>query len=217
MTDSTIVCRNMLKNIQKPVAYLYGIIMKRRAVSTEKYLNAWRLRLNDSIIREDYNLSFKWLYKVTDDVKLRDFQYRLLLNKIFVNETLFRWKVVETNTCNLCNVCLQTITHLLFECRYAKSAWKQIKSYTEHIDQLNWSLSNVLLGNVHENHNNVVNLIVLITKRLLFQQKCLNEKPTKNKLCNEILFYYKYECYTKGVERTNKKWSPMLLNKFLTE
>ena len=41
----------------------------------------------------DYLRLFKLLYKLTNDTKLRNFQYRMLLFKIFTNDTLHEWKV----------------------------------------------------------------------------------------------------------------------------
>ena len=60
-----------------------------------------------------------------DNVKLRNFQYRLLLNKIFVNDTLCKWKIKANDTCEICNRDKQTIVHLLTHCQNAtkKPGW----------------------------------------------------------------------------------------------
>ena len=61
---------------------------------------------------------------------------------------------------------------------------------------------------------NIVNCIVLTTKQYLFQQKCLNEKPTLSKLEQEIKFTFDIECDAIETEKDEaklyKRWQSVL-------
>ena len=102
----------------------------------------------------------------------------------------------------------------MFECHYAKKLWEHVENSTSNVG-CNWDMTYKLLNNVQEKIGHVINLIVLIVKRLIFQQKCLNSKPTIDKLDKEIKFYYLYERQlakgdTKALAKFKKKWEPVL-------
>ena len=95
------------------------------------YAHRWYEKLDkiDSLDIVQYINLFKNIYKTTRDVKLRNFQYRLLLNKVFTNDILYKWGKVNTNTCEICNDnSKQTTVHLLYECKQAQSLWKAWQS-----------------------------------------------------------------------------------------
>ena len=62
---------------------------------TEKILvkvsDIWNKKLNVSCTWEDYANLFKAIKRITSVVKLQNFQYRLLHNKIFCNDVLVHW------------------------------------------------------------------------------------------------------------------------------
>ena len=58
----------------------------------------------------------------------------------------------------------------------------------------NWHRENIVFNTICPTPTNIVNCIVLTTKQYLFQQKCLNEKPTLSKLEQEIKFTFDIEC-----------------------
>ena len=62
--------------------------------------NSWAWKINNLEYNE-YELAFTSLYKITNNTKLRNFQYRLLLNHIPVNDMLYKWKI-ENSECNSC-------------------------------------------------------------------------------------------------------------------
>ena len=80
---------------------------------------------------DEYIKNFANIYIIMEKVKLRNFQYRLLLNKIFTNNILAKWKIVqsEIDLCELCLLEVQTIQHLhlLTECLCVKELWSKMK------------------------------------------------------------------------------------------
>ena len=77
---------------------------------------------NPNFSLEDDDVLFGNILNITDIVKLRDFQNRLLLNKIFTNDTLQKRKIVQSGKCEFCSE-KQTITHLLYRCVASKKLW----------------------------------------------------------------------------------------------
>ena len=67
------------------------------------------------VLENDFINLFVKLYYITKNTKLRNFQYRLLLGRIFLNDKLFKWKILASDKCDFCNY-KQTIKHLFWEC-----------------------------------------------------------------------------------------------------
>ena len=84
-----------------------------------KYSNCWYHQHNITPEPAEYKRCFSLLYHITKNVKLRNFQYRLLLNKIITNVDLNAWKIIESSSCTFCGNQVETITHLLYSCPYA--------------------------------------------------------------------------------------------------
>ena len=80
-------------------------------------MDRWQKKLNLQMAYDGYTILFTNLYKLRDSVKLIDFQYRLLFGKIFVNDTLFHWKIILSNICDICHAEKQTIIHLMYQCQ----------------------------------------------------------------------------------------------------
>ena len=59
--------------------------------------------------------------------KLREFNYKLMFNILPCNLNLKRWKVTDSDICDVCNN-VQTAKHLLFDCSYVKPLWEVMES-----------------------------------------------------------------------------------------
>ena len=81
-----------------------------------------------------YRKFFTRIYRITDIVKLRNFQYRLMLNKIFTNDILCKWNITATSVCDMCDSGdVQGIHHLLMTCDYAQKVWVFVKTILNDI------------------------------------------------------------------------------------
>jgi len=56
------------------------------------------------------------------ELKLREFNFKVMYNILSCNENLYRWKKRENPECDVCSL-TQGIKHLLFECEYVKPLW----------------------------------------------------------------------------------------------
>ena len=104
-------------------------------VNLYKYLNRW-CGTDDrvDIDMETYKVCFKELYVITNVTKLRDFQYRLLLGKVFTGELLYNWNVIDSPLCYFCQEENETVVHLFMECKFIQEIWNTIKNILEDLD-----------------------------------------------------------------------------------
>ena len=67
--------------------------------------------------------------------------------------------------------------HLLFSCKTVKLTWEFIQGIVDIPIKLDEK--NIVLNRCTEQTNDAINFIVLLTKYLIFQQKCFGKKPKK--------------------------------------
>ena len=61
------------------------------------------------------------------EMKLKEFNFKLLHGILPCNNNLKNWKIKENGMCDVCND-IQTIPHLLFECHYVKPIWECVNN-----------------------------------------------------------------------------------------
>ena len=169
----------------------------------------WNKKVN--IDASEISDAFKRINKITNIAKLRNFQFRLLHNKVFCNNVLFHWKKVDSKLCNLCQTKIQTPLHLLYECKHAREIWKEISEFFDE-----WGLvidinaKSVILNNAHPNPTHVANFYMLTAKQYIFRCKCENVIPTTTQLAVEIENLRKIELFNSqindNVDKYVAKW-----------
>ena len=183
--------------------------------STEKYRLSMCKTVGIELDKEIYSKAFKDILKITSIDKFRDFQYRLLLGKIFTNKQLYKWNITETPMCNICNTnVIQDVKHLIIECKPSANLWQQLKNDLSNVPDCKWNPQSIFLNNVHDNPLNIVNLLVVMVKQYIFQHKCLNTPLKYSQLTQELNFYCKFHYWnSKNANTTkkfNKRWQPVL-------
>ena len=66
---------------------------------------------------------------VTMDTNLRMFQYKLLINVLYLNNMFFRSKNVDFSLCSYCNKEEQTLLHLFYFCLKIKQLCNKLRPY----------------------------------------------------------------------------------------
>ena len=196
--DNTVTKDSVIRNCQKVSQWVYQdkvacIEAVRKAVTT------WNKKLASKENICDFQKHFKVLYCITNSVKLHNFQYRLLHNKIFCRDVLFHWKKTDDNICNFCNSEKQTILHLMFYCRCVMLIWQKMQTTVckGGID-MELCISNIIYNNYYERPEHVLNTIVLIAKQFFYRCMCMNIEPSFQELCME--FKLKYEIEVENVK-----------------
>ena len=102
---------NMSPSSRNPYVYDQLIDDERYVL---KYSGRWQEKLEDILIAvPDYLRGFKVLNACTKTTKYHDFQYRLMLNKIFTNVDMYEWGIMLSDRCTFCNVEAETVLHIL--------------------------------------------------------------------------------------------------------
>lgn len=167
--------------------------------TVEKKCDRWNRYLNSHITYSRFLKAFEDIIKCTISTKLRDFQYRLLHCNIFLNDILYKWKKVEHNRCYYCNAAPETLIHFFIACPKTDKLWMDLKHFIEQNDNtgirdlVSFTPVNIILNSVHPKPSHVVNMLVLITKQLIFRNRCLQRSINFAQIEHEIELMYKLE------------------------
>ena len=117
------------------------------------------------------------------EIKLREFNFKLIHGIMPCNLNLFRWKLKFSNRCDVCHD-IQSQEHLLFNCIYVRPLWKLISNvYDTDIDY------NKILGV----NNCCINLIVTLISFLIYKEWLLLSLEFKSRQEHINFFFYKNE------------------------
>ena len=162
---------------------------------------SWHNLLQDNFEWDTHVRAFKNMYKITNIVKLRSFQYRLLHNKIFCNNALFHWKIKDTQLCEHgCNE-KEDIKHLLFNCRFIKPIWEEIETFSHQKNmQVEISFANIVYNLIHPKPKHIANFITLVIKQYIYRCKCEGYRPSTQRAKIEIYDNMYIEKYNATVD-----------------
>ena len=142
-------------------------------------------------LHKDPDLSCKSIFKrkLIDikENKLREFNYKLINNILPCNANLKKWKISESDACDVCDN-VQTVQHLLFECTYVKPLWE----VAEMILNTNISFSDVLCGDHCENYL-FGNYICTIFAFVIYKDYLLHSLENKKRPTSCTLKYFENE------------------------
>ena len=99
-------------------------------VDSIKGISKWK-----SDMETDINFSdvFCNLYLVTNDSKLKNFQYKLLHRTLPTNTFLVKIGIKNSDLCNFCKNDTDSILHYIWLCPVVKLFWNRVKTWLEEI------------------------------------------------------------------------------------
>ena len=210
---------HVLCKTPKPTKKGYEGLISQPCIYMNSY-NRWNAIITDFVTPGEYLKCFGLVAQITISTKLRDFQYRLLHKKIPTNKELHKWKIKNSPDCGNC-YCMDSIEHTMFDCPVVQELWKEFENFVLKrklcsMSELNIGKKEVLLNTVHKSPKNVVNLLCLIPKQLIYRCKCNKDKISFALLLNEIKTVEQIELYctkeNNRVEYHMKKWKIMKMN-----
>ena len=157
--------------------------------------------------------AFQSIKKFTDITKYKDFQYRLLINKIFCNDVLVHWKKVDSNECDFCGI-KQSPIHLFWDCKVSQKLYRILRLNFEELGiACEFNVCSVILNNVHASPRHIGNFLVLITKQFIYRCKCYNIKPKIEDVFKEIDLLHNIEFFNaiqaKRLTKHYQHWRPV--------
>ena len=75
-------------------------------------------------------LAFTKKVRLEKEIKLKEFNFKLLHGILPCNRNLEKWKLKRNDKCDVCSSS-QTIEHLLYGCTYVKPLWRLIEKYLD--------------------------------------------------------------------------------------
>ena len=135
-----------------------------------------------------------WLEK---EIKLKEFNFKVLHGILPCNKNLKQWKIRMSDCCDVCEE-IQTIEHLLWNCRYVKSLWKIVESVLD--TKLNFDL---ILG---INNSCKEPYVLTLVSFLVYNEWLMLSLENKFRNNRIVLEYYKHELvlHLKIYERSGK-------------
>ena len=112
----------------------------------------------------------------TIESSLKTFQYKILNNILYLNERLFKFNVVESPLCSLCNQASESVLHLFCTCTKTQSLWRQLCAWLANQNVMlpsNLEPQAAILGLWNEPMQDLthVNHVILMFKRYIYLKK----------------------------------------------
>jgi hypothetical protein len=136
-------------------------------VDSIKGISKWKSDINFSDV-------FCNLYLVTNDLKLKNFQYKLLHRALPTNTFLVKIGIKNSDLCNFCKNASDSILHYIWLCPVVKLFWNRIKTWLEEI----FDMANIVfITNVNECPFEIIEFVMLFTKYYIHCCKWSNNLP----------------------------------------
>ena len=148
---------------------------------------SWLQKIQDTIEYDDIVKYCRMINMFTISVKLRSFQYRLLMNGIITNVQLKKYKIKQTDQCIFCNAYKEIIEHLFIDCKNIQVLWSYIR---EKFENARLTKFNIITNLVVDNPKQVENVVILITKFYIYKTRC-NEKQVATRQLQEEIEQFK--------------------------
>ena len=166
--------------------------------------------------RKIYSLPFR----VTNEVKLSVFQYKIVHNILYTNKILHKMKKKQQPDCPYCHDIDQTPLHLFVECPIAKSFWNKFTMWYNVTCEGNIALeqNEIIYGVLKYTSSGLtLNHLIIIGKYFLYINAVQDEKRPQFTdfvtLANEKIELEKYIAITTNkLLSFTKKWSNFLNN-----
>ena len=148
--------------------------------------------------------------KTTICVKLRSFQYRMLMNAIVTKTRLYRYNITQNNRCTFCEIDRESIKHLFFECPHSQILWR----YVEDRYKCTLTYSMIVTNSAIINPKHPLNTVILIVKYYIYSTKCKQQRVSvtgcKNFIVNYINIEESLAKDTNKLDLHKNKWSELL-------
>ena len=139
-------------------------------------------------------------------------KYKILQNILVNTYWLHKWNIEESNVCKICELTVDNIRHVFWDCRYTQVFWEQFKDWwnekhtNDPIDVLDMNI--VFLGT----QNKVLCEVVILAKQYIHYKRIHNESPT---LVTWLLYCSKVKAVELAIAKQNntltqwlEKWEP---------
>ena len=184
-----------LMHAEKASRKVYATLAARPTHILDKYEERWCKEF--AVDAFDLTGALKRINKVTFIMKLRSFQFRLLLFGIITNIQLFHWKMKDSNLCTFCESKKETYEHLFWSCEKVAPLWAEVMKLLGGMpsEDIEIDYKSVMCNTAHKNAKNTANMLILATKQYIYRQRCLKLTLCRFELVRLIFEYKSIEKY----------------------
>ena len=103
-------------------------------------------------------------------MKIREFYYKFIGNRLATGEWLYRVGITNSNACTFCNCEKETVEHLFIKCDITKTFWKKYSEWKYNASRKpeNLTTENIMLGISISELPVEENLCLLYTKYFIY-------------------------------------------------
>ena len=136
-----------------------------------------KLKTDFHLSNADLGTAFSLPYKVTQETKLREIQYKILNHIIGTNYFLRKVNIKECDLCDFCKEETESVYHLFYECGVVSRFWNLFETYwaEKTKTKITLTLQDVVLGNAR--FSDSLNYCILLAKQFIFNAKYNNFDP----------------------------------------
>ena len=149
--------------------------------------------------------------RISTIMKLRSFQYRLLLRAVVTNVHLHRWKIKESDACGFCGKDSERYEHLFFSCEKVQKLWHEAIQICQDLNIVPPVLSYASVISNISGHS-ATDTVIAIVKQFIYRQKCLQKDLCHRQLKSLILEHRNIEKYYAVKDQKLigflRKWQP---------
>ena len=177
----------------------------------------WEKEFNLEVNSNWWKTKNSIIFKATNDIQIRWFQYRIMRRILATNTFLCKIGITDSELCTFCNVYPEPLNHLFWECEYTSEIWEEIHEWIKELSGIDIYMNkiDIVIGK-HYKCCNTLNLLICLVKKHIYRKRCLNQIPSFQGAKYEILYYYECEkyIYRKNCEmdKFEKRWNCLSLD-----
>ena len=151
-------------------------------------------------------------YKTTNHSKLLNLQFKISHRILATNKKLKLFGIKDSDICDFCNIEVETISHLFWECKVTKIFLNTIFAKLEESCALTIAGSEkvIIFGLLPFSDNIAINNFLLITKCYIYKKSHQMSPLYPNEFKRFLENYYDTEILYLPSEKLVKKWIPVL-------
>ena len=173
---------NLLKQIRNQThvnKFVYNNFMRCSQGAVSKAEIKWNEQFSDETLQ--WKNIYLTVFKSTNDIKLRNFQYKYLMRIVPTNQFLTKCNIVGSALCEFCSMEIETVSHLFWECAHVQQFWTSVADLLRVCDSnINITLKTITFGICQSKPKCdaiVINFIIFLAKYFIFQNKQNKKVP----------------------------------------
>ena len=118
---------NLLKQIRNQThvyTFVYNNFMRCSQGAVSKAEIKWSEQFSDETLQ--WKNIYLTVFKSTNDIKLRNFQYKYIMRIVPTNQFLTKCNIVGSVLCEFYSMEIETVSHLFWECAHVQQFWTSV-------------------------------------------------------------------------------------------